>query len=203
MERIALAREYRVAAWLRDALLELTQKRPLDFEEVRPAEPYFNSLDRNWEADVKKWEASIRDWETIARVFHLQTKVAASTKSFATSSHCLQCSEDYDGSWGGSSSKACLCKCHVLSMVDEAFRGELESLRENLGHVELPLPGMLPILVSYLCPLKTIFYSRQRLQHRQRSSQEEEGGKEPLMEFQLIQVCTFHSSTTAASARSK
>ena len=152
MERIALAREYRVEEWLRDAYVELTQKSPLDFEELRPAEPHSNSLDGNW-------EATSRDWETLAKILYLQTKVAASIMSFGGSGHyCSPCD-----TWFGVSYK-CLCKCRILAMVDEAFRGELESLKENLEHVEHPLPSSkLPL--SYLCPLKINLYSQQ---HRQR-----------------------------------
>jgi hypothetical protein len=148
MERIALAREYRVAEWLRDAYLELTQKKTLDFEElIRPAEPYSNPLDRNWEADAKRLEARIRDWETLARIFYLRTKVAASIMSFPAHNYynCTDCFMAY----GGPYSNACLCKCRILALVDEAFRGELESLRENPGYVEHPLTRKLPI--SYLC----------------------------------------------------
>ena len=137
MERIALAREYRVAEWLRNAYLELTQKTPLDFEELRPSEPYFNPLDRN--LDVKKCEATIRDWETLARILYLQTKVAASILSLQVGIRhtCSKCNVQYGGysSYGD----PCLCKCRLLAMVDEAFRGELESLREIPGHVEHPL----------------------------------------------------------------
>ena len=43
MERIALEREYKVAEWLRHVYTELTQKRPFNFEELQPAEPYFES----------------------------------------------------------------------------------------------------------------------------------------------------------------
>ena len=59
MERIALTREYRVAEWLRDAYLELTQKTPLDLEELRPEVPCSNPQDRNWQADAKKVGSSI------------------------------------------------------------------------------------------------------------------------------------------------
>ena len=172
MERIALAREYRVAAWLRDAYLELALKTPLDFEELRPTEPYFNSLDRNWEADVKKWKATIRDWETIARILYLQTKMmVASTTGPPGSSHSchggLGCtsttSRDYSPFQVYSPSPS-PCNCRVLAMVEEAFRGELESLKENLEHVEHSLPcSKLPL--SYLCSLKINLYSQQ---HRQR-----------------------------------
>ena len=120
MERIALAREYRVAQWLRDAYLELTQNKTLDFEELRPA--------------------TIRDWETLARIFYLQTKVAASAMALVGSyDRCRKCGMDYDMSY----LNACLCKCRVLAMVDEVFRGELESLKENPEHVEPPIPSKL------------------------------------------------------------
>jgi hypothetical protein len=152
MERIALAREYRVAEWLRDAYLELAQKTTLDFEELRPANPYSNPLDRNWEADAKKWEATSRDWETLARIFYLQTKVVTSIMSIAGSHYCCyECNMEY----GGSYPDACLCKCRLLAIVNEAFRGELESLMENPGYVEHPLPRKL--LNSYFCPLKNSF----------------------------------------------
>jgi hypothetical protein len=143
MERIRLAREYRVAPWLRDAYVELIQKKPLDLEELRPAELYSD----NW--DVKKWEATSRDWETLARIFHLQTKVAAyeSTGNL----HCIdsefKCGRSYE-------EYRRLCKCRVLSMVNEAFRGELESLREDPVPDEDPLSRKLPLSLplSYLCP---------------------------------------------------
>lgn len=142
MERIALAREYRVAAWLRDAYFELTtQETPLNLEELRPAEPHYNPLiDRNWEVDAKKWEATSRDWETLARIFHLQTKVAASISSRTVRPPIL-----YICDMGCGESYVDLCKCRLLSMVDEAFRGELESLRENPEHVDHPLPRELLI----------------------------------------------------------
>jgi hypothetical protein len=150
MERIALAREHRVAEWLRDAYMELIQKTPLDFEEllVRPAEPYSDPLDRKWEAEAKKWEAISRDWETLARISRLQTKVATSAAGSLGYYDCDECCMTY--------TKGRLCKCRILAMVDKAFRGELESLRENPVHVEHPLPRKLPI--SYLCPLKTILF---------------------------------------------
>ena len=143
MERIALAREYRVAEWLRDAYLELIQKAPSDFEELWPAEPHSNS-----EADAKKWEATSRDWETLARIFYLRTKLAAPI----IASRCYSSYGCDSLGCNGSYSEAYPCKCRLLPMVDEAFRGELGSLKENPGHVEHPLTRKLPI--SYLCPLK-------------------------------------------------
>ena len=136
MERIALAREYRVAEWLRDACFELAQKAPLDLEGLRPAEPHHSNplVDRNW-------EATSRDWETLARIFYLQTKVAAFIKSISGSNYsCYNCDMDF----GGSNADACLCKCRILRLVDETFRGELESLG---GHVERLPPRKLPIFI--------------------------------------------------------
>ena len=146
MERIALAREYRVAEWLRDAIFELIQKSPSEFEELLwPANPYSNSLDGNW-------EATSREWETLARIFYLQTKVAAAIISRSVSGARYFCSQfKCDNYVDGSS----LCKCRLLPMVDEAFRGEFENLKENPEHVEHPLPCKFPI--SYLCALKIIF----------------------------------------------
>jgi len=133
MERIALAREYRVAEWLRDAYLELIQKTPLDLEGLRPAGPPSNRLKRNWEADAKNWEAISRDWETLARIFCLQTKVTASIKSSGGAQyHCDDCGMEY----GGYYSDAYLCKCRLLAMVNETFQSELESL----GYDGNPLP---------------------------------------------------------------
>ena len=145
MERIALAREYRVAEWLRDAYLELTQKSPSEFEELWPTKQYSNSLNGNL-------EATSREWETLARIFYVQTKAAAIIISFA--GNCYYCSE-CDMQYGGRLSNASLCKCRLLPMVDEAFRGEFENLKENPEHVEHPLPCKFPI--SYLCALKIIF----------------------------------------------
>ena len=92
MERIALAREYQVAEWLRDVYFELTQKESLNFEEIQPTEPYLssesNSLDRDWEADAKKWKAISRDWETLARISELRTKVAT---TLTTGRYCPCC----------------------------------------------------------------------------------------------------------------
>ena len=140
MERITLAREYRVAEWLRDAYSELIQKKTLDFEELRPAKPYSNPLDRNWEADAKKWEATSRDWETLARILYLQTKVAAFFDG--SKYYCKKCRMDFGGSYDSADSDACLCKCRLLAMVDEVFREELESYP---GYVKLPFPCKLPI----------------------------------------------------------
>jgi len=130
IERIALAREYRVVEWLRDAYLELTQKTPLDFEELRPAEPHSNR-----DSLVGNSQATSMDWETLARISNLQMKVATSIMSFAGNHlRCQECSMVY----GGSYPKGSLCKCRLLAMVDEAFRGELKSYP---GYVELPLPS--------------------------------------------------------------
>ena len=162
MERIALAREYRVVEWLREAYLELIQKSTLNFEElVRPAaEPsYSNPQDRDWEADAKKWEARSRDWETLARISQLQIKANMSIVAPGQYYDCYECQEN-------SSTTEMLCKCGILDMVDKAFRGELESLKENPEHVEPPLPSKIPI--SCLCPLKLILYW-QRQQRRNSS----------------------------------
>ena len=138
MERITLAREYRVTEWLRDAYSELTKIISLDFEKLVPEEPCSNPLDGNWEADAKKWEATSRDWETLARIFFLQTKVAASITSFnGCNYHCDECGMEYG--------RSRLCECRLLAMVDEAFRGELASYP---GYIELPLPRKLPILFN-------------------------------------------------------
>jgi hypothetical protein len=149
MERIALAREYRVAEWLRDAYLELTQTTPLDFEELRPqaaAEPYSDPLDRNWEAEAKKWEAISRDWETLARIAQLQTKVAtSSTAGSLNYYYCAECGMNAYSNPGGRP-----CKCRILGMVDEAFRAELENLKENPEHVEPPLPCKLPNIIVFV-----------------------------------------------------
>ena len=132
MERIALARKYRVAEWLRNAYFELTENKTLDIEELRPAEPFSNSLD-------KTWEATSRDWETLARIFYLQTKVAAAFEA-GVSHSCPSCDvPEYFGRIPSS-----LCKCGILAMVDEAFRRELESLKENSEPFEPPLPCKLP-----------------------------------------------------------
>ena len=215
MERIALAREYRVAQWLRDAYLELTQKLPLDFEELQPAKPYSNGESSPL---GRSWEATSRDWETLARIFYLQTKMATSIMSRHTNhQHCNQC--------GALFSDACACRCLRFeedplprklpvsyAMVDETFRGELESFSENpghfeiplppalyetSGHVEIPLPRKLPIS-SYLCPLKTIFYSQQQRQRNTyycyciRELKEEEEGKEMLLLIEIVNFSFMH-----------
>ena len=128
---------------MRDAYSELIQKAPSDFEELWPAEPHSNS-----EADAKKWEATSRDWETLARIFYLRTKLATSF----INSHPYHCSHACNMGCGETNSEAYPCKCRLLPMVDETFRGELKSLRENPEHIEHPLTRKLPI--SYLCPLK-------------------------------------------------
>jgi len=152
MERIALAREYKVVEWLQDTYLELTLKTTLDLEELRPAEPYFNDESNPLE---KNWEATSWHWETLARISNLQTKVAASIRSFARFLyHCYECDMEY----GGSYSNGCLCKCRLLAMVDEAFRGELASYP---GHVEHPLPRKQPIY-HFVSVGNFILYSRRR-----------------------------------------
>ena len=152
-----------MAEWLRNAYLELIQKSPSEFEELWPAKPYSNSLDGNW-------EAASREWETLARIFYLQTKVAATIiSSGGTGNYCSKCAIS-PPMWGGSfdsSSNGRLCKCRLLPMVDEAFRGEFESLKENPEHIEHPLPCKFPI--SYLCPLKINLYSRQHQQPERRT----------------------------------
>jgi hypothetical protein len=138
MERIALAREYQVVKWLRDAYLELTQKIPLNFEELPPYSTCY-PLDRNW-------EATSMYWETLARISNLQAKVATTIMSFASNRyHCDKCVMEFGGSY--SLVKGCLCKCRLSAMVDEAFRRELDGYP---GYVKLPLPRKLTIL--YLCP---------------------------------------------------
>ena len=62
----------------------------------------------------------------------------------STSSRCTKC---------GVTSGFGVCDCRVLGMVDEAFRGEFEILKENLELVEPPLSGILP----NLCLLKINF----------------------------------------------
>ena len=118
-----------MAEWLRDGYLELAQSRPLDFEKLRPAEPCSNPVDRNWETDARKWEMTARTWETLARICFLQTEAAALIRM-----DCPSC-----GLWGGPDSFP--CKCRLSIMVDEVFREELESLKENSEHVEHPLPS--------------------------------------------------------------
>ena len=141
MERIALAREYRVAEWLREACLEFIPKKPLNFDELRPAEPYSSSnpLDRDWETNAKMWEASSRDWETLARISQLQTKMVAHLLSLRGDGYYCTCVGDlvYEDDH--------LCKPHLLKMVDEAFKGELENLSENPVCVEHELPRKLPL----------------------------------------------------------
>ena len=107
--------------WLRDAYLELTQKTPLDFEELRPAKPYSNPLYRSLDS-----EATSLDWETLARISNLQMKVVTSINSFAGNRYrCTECAMNY----GGSHPTGCLCKCRLLAMVDEAYRaGRVEKL---------------------------------------------------------------------------
>ena len=108
-------------------------KKPWDFEELRPAEPYSKPLDKNWEADAKKWEAAFRDWETLARISNLQTKVIASIMDLSPHHpyHCKKCGMQYG------LKKRCLCKCRLLAMVDEALQGELESLSTAEHAVQL------------------------------------------------------------------
>jgi hypothetical protein len=107
----------------------------LDFEKLRPAEPYLNPLDRNWEADAKKLEMTARSWETLARICHLQTKAV---KSINENQYCAKCGVGYGPSYPITSNF--LCQCRLLAMVDEHFREELGSLKENLEHDEPPLP---------------------------------------------------------------
>ena len=102
--------------WLRDAYVELVQKTPLDLE------------------DSELQPTTSIDWETLARISNLQTKVAISIMSFDGDDYeCDECNMEY----GGSYPKGCLCKCRLLSMVDEAFRRELEIYP---GYIKLPLP---------------------------------------------------------------
>ena len=117
----------------------------------------------NEEQFGRKPETASRDWETLARILHLQTKVAASVAASMIKSsnvsrfyHCSEC----DMCYGGASNNliAHLCKCRLLCLVDEAFQGELESLRDNPEHVKHPLPRKVPM--PYLCPLKSILYSQ-------------------------------------------
>ena len=116
-----------MAEWLRDAYLELTQKTPLDFEKLRPAEPYSIPLDGNWEAVANEWKEISRDGETLADILYLhwQLKVTASISLTNRNYYCNQCHMHFGASYG------CLSKRLILAIVDEAFRGELESLKEN------------------------------------------------------------------------
>ena len=144
MERITLAREYRVVDWLRNAYLELTQRRSLDLDsdELRPTEPYSSNngesaddSNRDWETDAKQWAAVSREWETLARISQLQTKAAPSLSANLNYSayYCPICNTN-------SYQSSRVCKCRILDLVNEAFREELESLKENLDHVDPPLP---------------------------------------------------------------
>ena len=136
MEKISLAKEYRVVEWLQDAYMELTLKTfsSLDIEELRPAEPYHgdsNPQDRDSEADIKKWEPTVKDWEMLLKISRLQTTVAFKLMSnFKGRFHCANCDKDY-----GSDYKS-LCKCRLLVLVNETFRRELESFRESPEHDE-------------------------------------------------------------------
>jgi hypothetical protein len=156
MERIALAREYRVEDWLRNAYLELTQRQSLDFdsEELRPAaEPYSNgeSDTRDWEAEAKRWEAVSRGWETLARISQLQKK--AVLPADVTDFYCDQC-------FGHAYPGGPLCDCQILDVVNETFRGEFESLKENPDHVDPPLPCKLSkIIIIFYFVEKKILYS--------------------------------------------
>ncbi|KAF8812867.1 hypothetical protein BYT27DRAFT_6401332 [Phlegmacium glaucopus] len=131
LERISLAREYRVAQWLRDGYLELAQNRPLEFDELRPAGPYSDPLDRNWEADAKRWEAVAMAWETLARICYIQTKVAASINN-SCNTYCSPCGVSVGPSYPGNFP----CKCRILPIVDEVFREELGSMEEKPNYVE-------------------------------------------------------------------
>ncbi|KAF8800853.1 hypothetical protein BYT27DRAFT_7216720 [Phlegmacium glaucopus] len=137
LERISLAREYRVPQWLRDGYLELSQKRPLEFDELRPAKPYHLGL--NWEADAKKWEANATTWEMLARIYYIQTKVATSISNNGNT-YCSPCGIYNGPSYPGNPP----CKCHILPVVDEVFREELGSMEENPNYVEdeEPLPSL-------------------------------------------------------------
>jgi hypothetical protein len=126
-----------VAEWLRNAYLDLTRKTPLNFEELRSSEPYTNRDSRNLEA------RSI-DWETLARISNIQTKM---TISILSGNH-YNCDCDSDSGYGAYPDGDYFCKCQILFMVDEAFKGELESLKENPEHVEHPLPCK-PIFFLY------------------------------------------------------
>jgi hypothetical protein len=126
MERIGLAREYRVAEWLRDAYSELVRTSPSDLEKLLPTEPYSD----NW--DAKKWEAISRDWETLARLFLLKTKIDPIGPGKW---------QICDGSCARGPGDPCNCRVlWVLSMVNEAFREELEGLREDLDLLSRKLP---------------------------------------------------------------
>ena len=141
-----------MADWLRDAYLELSQKTPLDLKALRPEEPCSNPEDRDWEEDAKKWEAISRDWETLAKISLVQMKAAnarippyslvgtTATYNYNTCSRC--------GRFSYYSSSCMNGDCGIstiTAMVDETFRGELESLRENPEHVDHPLPRELLI----------------------------------------------------------
>ena len=110
MERIALAREYRMVEWLRVrvAYLDLRKRLP------KSGKQYLG---------IGK------------RLLGFQMKVAMGLVPVVVTS-----------GFG-------VCDCRVLGMVDEAFRGEFEILKENLELVEPPLSGMLP----NLCLLKINF----------------------------------------------
>ena len=149
MERIALAREYRVADWLRDACSELVLKKTSEFDDLRPKEPYSNLLGGNWEANAKRWEARSRYWETIARISQVQTEAVSLQMSLRGISYrCERC----EMVWGEDSP---VCKCQLLELVDEAFGEELKNLREYPEYVEHGFPSKLPL--SYPVPVENNF----------------------------------------------
>ena len=154
MKRIALAREYRVAEWLQEACLDGIRQKPLDFDELQPSEPSYSEskseIDRDWEADAKQWKAISREWETLARITQLQMKVATTTPQ-TDNDYCQECKMFYGVSY------RCLCKCRLIALADEAFGGELKSLKQISDHVEHPLPCKLPISYLPVCSLTDLF----------------------------------------------
>ncbi|KAF8911652.1 hypothetical protein CPB84DRAFT_937594 [Gymnopilus junonius] len=142
LERISLARKYRVPDWLKDGYVEIAMKRPLQLEELLPRDSQFEELsdkDQNsalyWKESSEKWETTAQNWEAVARICTIQTNASTSAMGYGEQ-YCDTCAKYYGNSYPDYPA----CKCRIGTMVEEVFRKELERLKDNVEHIEPSLP---------------------------------------------------------------
>ncbi|PPR06868.1 hypothetical protein CVT26_003992 [Gymnopilus dilepis] len=146
LERIALARKYRVPDWLKDGYVEIAMKRPLNVDELvghafpeqegHPEDGQDTSA--YWKERAEKMEMFARSWEAVARICTIQT-VASTTASQNAygNQHCGTCNVYY----GPGYPQLPLCKCRITTKVEEVFRKELEDLKQDTKYTDPALPG--------------------------------------------------------------
>jgi len=144
MERIFLGARYGIVDWLRDGYTEMIQRPALKIEDLRGSPFSLN-------------------WETIAKLFCARDSLLPGNYNYTC------CGGTHGPSYPG---YARHCRCRTIAVVDQVFKADFETMRDNPGLSDPPLPTS-----KYQLVLNTLSFWLQSQPDSEEQSQAESSPK--------------------------